>query len=89
MRGSVASLHSTSYKRFLRHVKGIRLSVGLTQEQLAAKLSKPQTYVSKSENGERRLDLIEWLAFCKACDHDPKDFLDRLLHDLRPKRRNP
>lgn len=56
----------------------MRLGAGLTQEQLAKKLHKPQTYVSKSESGERRLDLVEWLAFCKACRQDPKAFLDRL-----------
>ena len=78
MRGSVASLHSAPYKRFLREVKAMRLEAGLTQEQLAKKLRQSQTYVSKSESGERRLDLVEWLAFCKACRQDPKGFLDRL-----------
>ncbi len=78
MRGSVASLHSAPYKRFLREVRAMRLAARLTQEQLARKLHKPQTYVSKSESGERRLDLVEWLAFCKACGQDPKAFLDRL-----------
>ena len=78
MRGSVASLHSAPYKRFLREIKAMRLGAKLTQEQLAKKLHKPQTYVSKSESGERRLDLVEWLAFCKACRQDPKAFLDRL-----------
>ena len=78
MRGSVASLHSAPYKRFLREIKAMRLGAKLTQEQLAKKLHKPQTYVSKSESGERRPDLVEWLAFCKACRHDPKAFLDRL-----------
>lgn len=56
----------------------MRLEAGLTQEQLAKKLRQSQTYVSKSESGERRLDLVEWLAFCKACRQDPKGFLDRL-----------
>ncbi|MBE7157488.1 MAG: helix-turn-helix transcriptional regulator [Rhodospirillales bacterium] len=78
MRGSVASLHSAPYKRFLREVRAMRADAGLTQEQLAKKLRQSQTYVSKSESGERRLDLVEWLAFCRACRHDPKAFLDRL-----------
>ena len=56
----------------------MRLKAGLSQEQVAKKLRQRQTYVSKSENGERRLDLIEWLNFCRACDEDPKAFLDRL-----------
>ena len=78
MRGSVASLHSAPYKRFLRQIKAMRLEARLTQEQLARRLRQSQTYVSKSESGERRLDLVEWLAFCKACNQDPKEFLDRL-----------
>lgn len=78
MRGSVASLHSAPYKRFLREIRAMRLHARMTQEQLARKLRQSQTYVSKSESGERRLDVVEWLAFCKACGHDPKDFLDRL-----------
>ena len=78
MRGSVASLHSAPYKRFLRQIKAMRLGARLTQEQLAKKLRQSQTYVSKSESGERRLDLVEWLAFCKACNQNPKEFLDRL-----------
>lgn len=78
MRGSVATLHSPAYKRFLRELKAMRLRAGLSQEQVAKKLRQRQTYVSKSENGERRLDLIEWLNFCRACGEDPKGFLDRL-----------
>lgn len=78
MRGSVASLHSAPYKRFLREIKAMRMEARLTQNQLAKKLRQSQTYVSKSESGERRLDLVEWLAFCKACRQNPKEFLDRL-----------
>ena len=79
MRGSVASLHSRPYQRFLSEVRAMRQAAGLTQDELAARLKKPQSYVTKSERGERRLDLIEWLAFCRACGADPHAFLDRML----------
>jgi|GEM_PF-2583212 len=40
----------------------------LSQTELAKKLGKPQTFVSKSEIGERRLDFLETVDFCAACD---------------------
>jgi len=45
-------------------LKQIRLDAQLTQAELAAKLQKPQSYVSKYESGERRLDLIEVRDIC-------------------------
>jgi len=45
-------------------LKQIRLDAQLTQAELAAKLQKPQSYVSKYESGERRLDLIELRDIC-------------------------
>jgi transcriptional regulator with XRE-family HTH domain len=44
---------------------------GLTQAQLAKKLSKPQSFVSKMERGERRLDVVEFDAVARALGVDP------------------
>lgn len=79
MRGSVASLHSRPYKKFLAEVRAMRRGAALTQDELALRLKKPQSYVTKSERGERRLDLIEWLTLCRACGADPHAFLERVL----------
>ena len=57
----------------------MRRGGGLSQDELALRLKKPQSYVTKSERGERRLDLVEWLAFCRACEADPHAFLDRVI----------
>jgi len=63
MRGA---LHTQRYKRFLERLKKARLEAGLTQSEAAAKLKKPQSFVSKSEAGERRVDVIELEDFAKA-----------------------
>ncbi len=49
---------------FLRE---IRKKAGLTQTELAKKLDKPQSYVSKYELGERKLDFVETVEVCEAC----------------------
>jgi transcriptional regulator with XRE-family HTH domain len=56
---------------FREHIKAIRIKAGLTQVELAAKLEKPQSYVSKYESGERKLDFVEVLYICEACDASP------------------
>jgi transcriptional regulator with XRE-family HTH domain len=79
MRGSVATLHSEEYQRFLTEIRAMRASAGLTQAALAVQLGKPPSYVAKSELGERRLDVLEMLAWCRACDSDPLAFLKRII----------
>lgn len=48
-------------------LKTIRKTAGLTQNQLAEKLDRPQSYVSKYELGERKLDFVETVEVCEAC----------------------
>lgn len=57
-----------------------RRQSGLTQVQLADILNRPQSFVSKYEGGERRLDVIEFIDVCKAIKIDPLDVI-KLLHD--------
>jgi transcriptional regulator with XRE-family HTH domain len=47
------------YKEFLRQLRAARLKANLTQVEVAEKLKKPQSWVSKSESGERRVDVVE------------------------------
>jgi len=48
-----------------------RDKAGLTQTQLAQRLSKPQSFVSKYETGERLLDVIEFIWIARELDFDP------------------
>ena len=55
-----------------------RKEAELTQVELAAKLAEPQSFVSKYERGERRLDVMEFLTVAKAIGIDPHDILRQL-----------
>jgi len=47
------------YRRFLKRLREARLDAGLTQADVARRLGRPQSYVSKCETGERRVDVVE------------------------------
>lgn len=51
------------------------MEAGLTQVQAAKQLGKPQSFVSKCESGERRVDVAEFLAICRVYDTDPCEFI--------------
>jgi transcriptional regulator with XRE-family HTH domain len=59
----MGSVHSPRYQQFLARLKAARLEAGLTQEQVAKKLGKPQSFISKCESGERRVDAVEFVDF--------------------------
>lgn len=62
----MSSVHTAVYQRFLKRLKQARLDAGLTQVQAAKLLKKRQTYISKCELGERRVDFGELQLFAKA-----------------------
>ena len=53
------SIRTKEYKDFALKLKNARLEAGLTQVEAAKKLKRPQSYISKSEAGEQRLDIVE------------------------------
>lgn len=65
------SVHSDQYAAFLAIITTARNELGLSQRELAQLLGKPQSYVSKYERGERRLDIIEFLDLCEVLKLDP------------------
>ncbi|MCO5109578.1 MAG: helix-turn-helix domain-containing protein [Burkholderiaceae bacterium] len=60
-------------------LRQVRLDANLTQSQLAEKIGQTQSYVSKYENGEQRLDLIELETVCKAVGVSLTDFVEKYL----------
>ena len=60
------SITSQEYRVFLRKLRAARRESGLTQVALADRLGETQSFVSKCERGERRLDIVEVRAFCQA-----------------------
>lgn len=73
------SVFSPRYERFRELLIQARKDAGLTQSDLAVQLGRPQSYVSKYENGERRLDLIEFLDIADILNIKVPTFLDDLL----------
>ena len=64
-----------AYRRFLRRLRAAREDAGLTQVQVAKRLRRTQVFVSKSESGDRRVDVIELKAFAKLYNKPPNYFL--------------
>lgn len=60
--------HEKEYRLLLSRLLQARLDAGLTQMEVAQKLGKPQSFVSRSETGVRRLDVIELKAFAEIYD---------------------
>lgn len=59
------NIYSTAYRTFLSKLRSARTEARLTQVEVARRLRKPQSFVSKAESGERRLDIVEVQAFAK------------------------
>ncbi len=72
------NVYSPAYQEFIQRLRLARKQSGLTQKQVAKRLQKPHSYVSKCELGERRIDLIETLAFAKIYRR-PLSFFSRNL----------
>ena len=79
------SIHSARYAIFLKVLREQRLQAGLTQVQLARRLRETQTFVSKCERGERRIDVVELKTFCSAFKIPLKQFVARLERELDKK----
>lgn len=64
------TISDPDHARFVRLLRGYRLDAGLTQADLADRLGHAQTFVSKYELGQRRLDIVELSAVCDALGVD-------------------
>jgi transcriptional regulator with XRE-family HTH domain len=65
------SLKSPEYARLIALLVAVRKSGGIRQQALAKKLGRPQSFIAKYEGGERRIDVVEFIAIARALDADP------------------
>lgn len=79
------SVFSPAYEQFRARLIRARSDAGLTQTDVASLLKRPQSYVSKYENGERRLDVIEFLEIAQILQIDIAELIEE-LQQLLPKR---
>ena len=73
------SRNSPRQARLLELLAAHRIAGDLTQEEVAQRLGRPQSFVSKYELGERRLDVVELLEVCAALGIDAKTVVKELL----------
>lgn len=77
------SSYDIAYLELRRPLKDLRETKHLTQAQLARKLLVPQSFVSKYETGERRLDVIETDQICRALETSITQLLSKLSKRLK------
>ena len=72
------SVHSAGQTAFCNLMIEARKRAGLTQQDLATRLTRPQSFVAKYEGGERRIDVVEFIAICRAMSVDSVGILKKL-----------
>lgn len=75
------SVHHQRYVKLRTFLKQLRIDAGLTQVEIAERLQADQSNVSKVERGERYIDVLFFIDYCKACGIDPAIALERLETD--------
>lgn len=65
------TLRSPGHLALMVALKKARLDAGLTQTELAERLKRPQSFVAKYENGERRVEVVELIEIAAAMGADP------------------
>jgi transcriptional regulator with XRE-family HTH domain len=74
------STHNTNYQLLLSVLTATRKRVGVSQVELAKRLGNTQTFVSKCERGERRIDAVELVEFAEALGVLPQELLSEYLN---------
>ena len=77
------SLNSPEHDRLRAWLKSSRERQNMTMRELAEKLDAPHSFVGKTEQGERRLDVVEYVRYCKALGVDPAEGLSEISSGSR------
>tara|TARA_R110002167_G_scaffold148524_2_gene341515 strand:- start:33395 stop:33649 length:255 start_codon:yes stop_codon:yes gene_type:complete len=76
------NLYTQRQRILLELLRETRKEAGLRQDDVADRLGRPQSFVSKYESGERRLDILELYDVCGALGVTLNDFMKKLLKKL-------
>ena len=74
--------HARNYRKLPSFLRNLRKTANLSQRQLGKRLGKPQSWIHNCETGNRRVDVTEFILWCKGCGADPADGFNRLLDEL-------
>jgi transcriptional regulator with XRE-family HTH domain len=70
--------NTEAYGKLTEFIPRERVKAGLTQQDVADRLGKPQSYVAKIEGAERRIDVIEFVLLARAIGADPASVFNEL-----------
>ena len=70
------SIGDPLYRSIILRMKEERVKASISQETLAAKLGKPQNYISKIERFERRMDVAEFIRIARIIGINPSSVMD-------------
>lgn len=76
----MASIYSDEYQRVIKALR----EAGVMQESLAQALDRPQSFIAKVENGERRLDIVEFVHLARLLSIDPISIIDNIPAKHKP-----
>lgn len=72
------SIYSEKHKKLCELMIRARKDAGFTQQELADKIKRPQSFIAKYERGERRLDLIELIEISKFIGLNVEDLIEKI-----------
>lgn len=76
------TIYTKQNEMFISLLVNARNMAELTQQAVADKLGKPQSFVAKYENGERRLDVVEFLQVAEVIETDPIALISQIRSKL-------
>ncbi|MEB7884350.1 helix-turn-helix domain-containing protein [Serratia fonticola] len=74
----MASIYSEEYQMVIKALRKARIAKGITQESLAQALDRPQSFIAKVENGERRLDVVEFVHISNLLSLNPVSVIEKI-----------
>ncbi|MGB8667160.1 MAG: helix-turn-helix transcriptional regulator [Serratia inhibens] len=81
----MTSVYSTEYQLVIKILRDARIEKGITQTKLAEALGRPQSFIAKVENGERKLDVVEFAVMARLLGVDAGAVLETIggrVHSL-------
>lgn len=76
---ALRSIRSLAQRALLTALRDTRRRAGLTQQEVARRLRRPQSFVSAYETGDRKIDVLEFVRIAKAMRTDPCEMLRRVV----------
>lgn len=83
------SLKSPEYARLVAMLVAVRKRARISQQPMAKKLGRPQSFIAKYEGGERRIDVIEFIEIARALGADPVKLFRNFVSETASSRTKP